>query len=106
MVISLLWMVHWWYKVGYRGMPTTTRFFIENRLPVWLAWFVVIIEPIFVLCIITNIYIPVVCLVGLPILLTSAWIYRKNGFFFAKGGMEFPLFWAVIQVVLALLTMR
>lgn len=96
-------MAHWWYKVFYKGMPTTEKFFIKNRLPSWLAWFVIIIEPIFAICIITDSYIPFVCIAGIPILLTSAWIYRKNGFFFANGGMEFPLLWAVVQIIFALL---
>lgn len=105
-VISLLWLIHCWYKVGYKGMERTQIFFDENGLPWWLAWFVVSVEPIFAFYIITNRYVPLMCVAGLPILITSAWIYRKNGFFFAKGGMEFPLFWAFMQVVLALLVMR
>jgi hypothetical protein len=34
----------------------------------------------------------------MPILLASIWIYRKNGFYFAGGGVELPVFWAFAQV--------
>jgi hypothetical protein len=43
-------------------------------------------------------FVPAVCLLSLPILLASMWIYRRNGFFFADGGIELPAFWALAQI--------
>jgi uncharacterized membrane protein YphA (DoxX/SURF4 family) len=31
------WAIHWWFKVGYRGMPATESFFSSVGLPAWLA---------------------------------------------------------------------
>jgi hypothetical protein len=45
-----------------------------------------------------GIGVPMLCLASLPILLASMWIYRKDGFYFAGGGIELPVLWAGAQV--------
>jgi len=97
------WVAHWWFKVGHRSMATTRAFFLQQGLPAWLAWFVISLEVVVALCLVLGIYVPLVCLVSLPILFASMWIYRKNGFYFSSGGIELPLFWACAQIVQALL---
>ena len=84
-------------------MATTRAFFLQQGLPAWLAWFVISLEVVVALCLVLGIYVPLVCLVSLPILFASMWIYRKNGFYFSSGGIELPLFWACAQIVQALL---
>ena len=41
----------------------------------------------------------------IPVLLGATWVHSGNGWLFSGegGGWEFPLFWAVVQVVIALL---
>lgn len=102
-ILAGFWIIHWWFKVGYRGMAATEAFFLQQGLPAWLAWFVVIVEVVVAVCLVLVIYVSLVCLVSLPILFVSMWIYRGNGFFFASGGIELPTFWACAQIAQVLL---
>jgi len=36
-ILATWWIAHWWYKVGFEGMPATESFFIREGLPAWLA---------------------------------------------------------------------
>ena len=97
-VLAGFWIAHCWFKVGYRGMAATEAFFMQHGLPAQLAWYVVGFEIVVATCLILGLLVPLVCLLSLPILLASMWIYRRNGFFFAQGGIELPAFWALAQV--------
>jgi putative oxidoreductase len=97
------WIIHWWFKVSYRGMSATEAFFLQQGLPAWLAWFVISFEVVVVVCLVLGIHVPLLCLVSLPILFASMWIYRGNGFYFSSGGIELPIFWACAQIAQALL---
>jgi hypothetical protein len=50
-----------------------------------------------------GIYVPLMCLISLPILFASMWIYRANGFYFSSAGIELPIFWACAQIAQAFL---
>ena len=102
-ILAGFWIAHWWFKVGYRGMPATEAFFLQLGLPAWLAWFDIGFEVVVAICLVVGIYVPLLCLVSLPILFASMWIYRRNGFYFSSGGIELPTFWACAQIVQALL---
>jgi uncharacterized membrane protein YphA (DoxX/SURF4 family) len=102
-ILAGFWISHWWFKVGYRGMAATQMFFLQHGLPASLAWFVVSFEIVVASCLLLGIYVPLLCLVSLPILLVSMWIYRANGFYFSSGGIELPIFWACAQVAQAIL---
>jgi putative oxidoreductase len=93
-----LWIIHWWFKVGYRGMAATRAFFLQHGLPPWLAWFVISFEVVVAACLVLGIYVRLICLVSLPILFVSIWIYRRNGFYFPSGGVELPTFWTCAQL--------
>jgi uncharacterized membrane protein YphA (DoxX/SURF4 family) len=97
------WIVHWWFKVGYRGMAATQSFFLQHGLPAWLSWFVICFEVVVAVCLLLGIHVRLICLVSLPILLVSIWIYRRNGFYFPNGGVELPTFWACAQIAQVLL---
>lgn len=102
-ILAGFWIAHWWFKIGYRGMPATEAFFLKQGLPVWLAWFDVGFEIVVALCLLLGIYVPLLCLLSLPILFASMWIYRENGFYFSTGGIELPILWACAQIAQALL---
>lgn len=102
-ILAGFWIAHWWYKVGYRGMPATQAFFLQQGLPGWLAWFDVGLELVVAVCFIFGIYVPLLCLISLPILFASMWIYRRNGFYFSDAGIELPILWAGAQIVQAML---
>lgn len=96
------WAVHWWYKVGYRGMPTTVSFFNSLDLPVWLAWFDISFEVLVVLLLLSGFLFRLACLSSLPILFSSMIIFGKNGFYFTTGGIEVVVLWALVQTCLVL----
>ncbi len=97
-ILAAFWIAHWWFKVGYRGMPATEAFFQQQGLPAWLAWFDIYFEAVIAVCLILGIYVSFLCVISLPILVALMWIYRKNGFYFAGGGIELPALWACAQV--------
>src|SRR5262249_28941467 len=78
LILAGFWIVHWWFKVGYRGMPVTEAFFLRQGLPGWLAWFDISFEVVVAVCLILGIFVPLLCLISLPILFASMWIYRRN----------------------------
>ena len=97
-ILAGFWIAHWWFKAGYRGMAATEAFFQQQGLPAWLAWFDIRFEVVIAVGLIFGIYVPLLCLISLPILFASMWIYRKNGFYFSDGGIELPVLWACAQV--------
>ena len=103
LTLATWWIIHWWFKVGVAGMPTTEMFFLHNSLPAWLAWFDVSFEVVVTLCLILGLYVPLVCILSLPILIAGVIVYRANGFYFVAGGIEFPIFWAIVQIIQAML---
>lgn len=103
LTLALWWIIHWWFKVGVAGMPATEMFFVHHGLPAWLAWFDIGFEVVVTLCLILGLYVPLVCIVSLPILAAGAIIYRAHGFYFVTGGIEFPIFWTIVQIIQALL---
>src|SRR6266545_1932081 len=102
-ILAGFWIIHLWFKVGYRGMAATQAFFLQHGLPAWLAWFDIGFELVVAVCLVLGIYVPLLCLVSLPILFASMWIYRGNGFYFSNGGIELPTFWACAQIAQAFL---
>jgi putative oxidoreductase len=102
-ILAGFWIAHWWFKVGHRGMSATQTFFLQQGLPTWLAWFDICFEVVLAVCLVLGIYVPLLCLLSLPILFASMWIYRGNGFYFSGGGIELPVLWASVQIALALL---
>ena len=97
-ILAGFWIVHWWFKVGARGMPATQAFFLQQGLPAWLAWFDISFEVVIAVGLVLGIYVPLLCLISLPILFASMWIYRRNGFYFSGGGIELPVLWACAQI--------
>ena len=97
-ILAGFWIAHWWFKVGYRGMPATEAFFLQQGLPAWLAWFDISFEVVTAVCLVLGIFVPLSCLISLPILFASMWIYRRNGFYFSGGGIELPVLWACAQI--------
>jgi len=97
-ILAGFWIAHWWFKVGYRGMPATEAFFLQQGLPAWLAWFDISFEVVTAVCLILGIFVPLLCVISLPILFASMWIYRRNGFYFSDGGIELPVLWACAQI--------
>jgi len=89
LTLAGFWIIHRWFKVGHRGMAATQAFFLQHGLPPWLAWFVIGFELVVADCLVLGICVRLVCLISLPILFASTWIYRRNGFYFSDGASNF-----------------
>jgi putative oxidoreductase len=103
LVLVAYWLIHWWFKVGFKGMPATETFFMANGLPAWLAWFDTSIELVFAMLLLTGFFYRFATIASLPILIASIIIYGHQGFYFPTGGIEMPLFWGLIQIVACLI---
>lgn len=88
-------------------MGATQTFFAQQGLPAVLAWLAVTLEALVALVtlealvalgLVLGLWVPLLCLISLPILLASMWIYRNNGFYFSGGGIELPILWAGAQI--------
>ena len=42
-------------------------------------------------------------IISLPILVAGIIVYQPNCFYFPSGGIEFPIFWSIVQIIQALL---
>jgi putative oxidoreductase len=103
LVLVGYWLIHWWFKVGFRGMTATETFFGSLGLPGWLAWFDISIELVFAALLLTGRFYRFATIASLPIVVASIIIYGGNGFYFPTGGIELPLLWALIQVAACLI---
>jgi putative oxidoreductase len=92
-------LAHGLLKVLVFTVPGTVGFFAKAGFPGALAYPVIAIE------IVGGLYSRWVALAAVPVLLGATAVHSGNGWVFsnAGGGWEFPLFWAIALVVLALL---
>ena len=83
----------------------TVGFFASLGLPAVLAWYAMVVETVGGLALVTGFYARVAAALQLPILLGATLVHLPNGWMFASqgGGFEFPLFWAVALMALALI---
>jgi putative oxidoreductase len=101
--LTLIWIAHLWFKVGYRGMPATVTFFESLGYPGWFAWADVIAEAIAIVMLACGFYVRTLCLLLLIILIPATLVWVPKGFYFVNAGYEFMLTWCILQVVQALL---
>lgn len=101
---GVLFLAHGLLKVFVFTIPGTVGFFESLGLPALLAYAVIFGEVFGGLALILGVGTRVVSLALVPVLLGATWVHFGNGWVFANegGGWEYPLFWAVAQVSLAL----
>lgn len=92
-------------KVFVFTIPGTVGYFESLGLPGALAYLTILAEVGGGLALILGIATRTVSLVLIPVLLGATWAHSANGWVFSSqgGGWEFPLFWAIVQVAIALL---
>jgi putative oxidoreductase len=98
-----IWIAHFWYKIGYKGMPATVAFFDSLGYPSWFAWADVGVEFIAIIMLLCGVYVRTLCLLLLVILIPATMVWIPKGFYFVNAGYEFMLTWCILQVVQALL---
>jgi len=84
----------------------TEKFFASLGLPGWFGLVIIAGETVCGLALILGIYARIAALLIVPDLLGAVFmVHIHNGFFFTNtgGGWEYPAFWAVTLIVLALL---
>jgi putative oxidoreductase len=103
--LGIMLLAHGLLKVFVFTIPCTVGFFAKVGFPGALAYPVVAVEVLGGLMLIAGIYTRWVALAAVPVLLGATMVHAGNGWLFsgAGGGWEFPAFWAVALVVLALL---
>ena len=100
-----LFVAHGLMKVFVFTIPGTVGYFESLGLPGFLAYLTIAAEVAGGLALVLGVATRAVALVLIPVLLGAVWVHSGNGWTFSNegGGWEFPLFWAVTQVAIALL---
>jgi putative oxidoreductase len=98
-------LAHGLLKVFVFTLPGTAGFFESLGLPGFLAYITAFVEIVGGLALIAGFQTRLVSLAMVPILLGAMWAHSGNGWVFSNqgGGWEYPLFWAVVLVVQAML---
>ena len=98
-------VAHGLLKVFVFTLPGTAGFFESLGLPGFLAYITAFVEIVGGLALVAGFQTRLVSLAMVPILLGAMWAHSGNGWVFSNqgGGWEYPLFWAVVLVVQAML---
>ena len=103
--VGLLFMAHGLLKVFVFTLPGTVAFFESVGLPGFLAYVTIVAEVAGGLALIFGIYTRLVALALTPILIGATFVHAGNGWLFINegGGWEFPAFWTIALISVALL---
>lgn len=105
LALGILFLAHFSLKFFAFTPAGTAKFFASLGLPGWLAYVTMTVELLGAIALILGIYTRIVAIVLIPILLGAIFtVHGPAGFFFTNpnGGWEFPAFWIVGLLVLAL----
>ena len=105
LALGILFLAHFGLKFFVFTPAGTAKFFASLGLPGGLAYVTMAVELIGAIALILGIYARVVAIVLIPILLGAIFtVHGPAGFFFTSpnGGWEFPAFWIVGLLALAL----
>ena len=100
-----LFLAHGLLKLNVFTIAGTVGYFESLGLPGFLAYLTIAAELVGGAALILGVGVRVASLALIPVLLGATWVHSANGWLFSGegGGWEFPLFWAVVQVVISLL---
>ena len=104
--LGIMFLAHVGLKVFVFTIPGFVGYFASLGLPAVLAYAVVALELFGGLALILGVYAPLVALpLAFEMLGTIAFAHGSKGWLFTNkgGGWEFPAFWLVALLVLALL---
>lgn len=98
-------IAHGFLKVFVFTLPGTAGFFESLGLPGFLAYITAFVEIVGGLALVAGFQTRLASLAMVPILLGAMWTHSGNGWVFSNqgGGWEYPLFWAIVLVVQAML---
>ncbi|WP_273690161.1 DoxX family protein [Ketogulonicigenium vulgare] len=104
-VLGLLFLAHVWLKIFVFTPAGTAGFFASLGLPGWFAYVTMLWEILGAAALILGVWPRAAALAMVPLLLgTIVTVHGPAGFFFDSqyGGWEYPAFWIVALIVLAL----
>ncbi|VVT54344.1 putative membrane protein [Kosakonia radicincitans] len=105
LALGILFLAHFSLKFFAFTPAGTAKFFASLGLPGWLAYVTMAVELVGAIALILGVYARIVAIVLIPILLGAIFtVHGPAGFFFTNpnGGWEFPAFWIVGLLTLAL----
>jgi putative oxidoreductase len=106
LALGVLFLVHVSLKIFVFTPSGTAGYFASLGLPGALAYLTIAAELVGGLMLVFGVFTRAVAIAVIPVLLGAiVMVHGANGFFFSnpKGGWEFPAFWALALLVLALL---
>jgi putative oxidoreductase len=105
LTLGVMFIAHSLLKILVFTLPGTVQFFVQHGFPGWTAYVVAFAELRAGALLILGIQTRWVSLATIPILIGAASVHWPNGWVFSTqgGGWEYPVFWAVVMVVQALL---
>lgn len=106
LALAILFFAHFGLKFFVFTPAGTAKFFASLGLPGWLAYITMAVELVGAIALLLGIYARVVAIVLVPVLLGAiVTVHGPAGFFFTNpnGGWEFPAFWIVGLLALALI---
>ena len=105
LALGILFLAHFGLKFFVFTPAGTAKFFASLGLPGGLAYITMAVELIGAIALLLGIYARVFAVVLIPVLLGAIFtVHGPAGFFFSNpnGGWEFPAFWIVGLLALAL----
>lgn len=103
--LGVLFLAHAGLKIFVFTPAGTAKFFESIGYPATLAYLTIAAEVVGGIALILGVYARAVAIVLIPILIGAILsVHGSAGFFFSnpKGGWEYPAFWALALLVLAL----
>ena len=103
--LGLMFIAHGLLKVLVFTPAGTVGYFASLGIPEAFAWLTMAAELGGGLLLILGVQVRWVALLQLPVIVGALVVHAGNGWLFssANGGWKFPAFWAVAQLVMALL---
>ncbi|WP_188583899.1 DoxX family protein [Azorhizobium oxalatiphilum] len=105
LALGILFLAHAGLKIFVFTPAGTAAFFGSLGLPGWFAYVTIVWEVVGALALILGVWPRLFAVILIPVLLGAIFtVHGAAGFFFTnpKGGWEFPAFWIVGLIALAL----
>lgn len=105
LALGILFLAHFSLKFFVFTPAGTAKFFASLGLPGGLAYITMAVELVGAFALILGVYTRVVAVILIPVLLGAIFtVHGPAGFFFTNpnGGWEFPAFWIIGLIALAL----
>ena len=103
--LGTMFIAHALLKYFVFTLPGTAQFFQSLGLPGGLGYAVFAVELVGGILLLAGVRTRAVALTLVPVMIGATWAHAGNGWLFnaPNGGWEYPVFWTITLIVLALL---